>query len=106
MNRFPLWKYVLIGITLVVAFLFTLPNFYGEVPAVQVSPVRSSEQVDTALLGRLESLLKTAGLATSGVELTGNSIKARFANTDLQIAAKDALQSGLGDRYTVALNLV
>ncbi len=106
MNRFPLWKYVLIGITLVVAFLFTLPNFYGEVPAVQVSPVRSSEQVDTALLGRLESLLKTAGLATSGIELSGNSIKARFANTDLQIAAKDALQSGLGDRYTVALNLV
>ncbi|HQT30127.1 MAG TPA: protein translocase subunit SecD [Thiobacillus sp.] len=106
MNRFPLWKYVLIGVTLVVAFLFTLPNFYGEVPAVQVSPVRSSEKVDTALLGRLESLLKAAGLATSGIELSGNSIKARFANTDLQIAAKDALQTGLGDRYTVALNLV
>jgi len=106
MNRFPLWKYVLIGFTLVVAFLYTLPNFYGEVPAVQVSPVRSSEKVDTALLGRVESTLKTAGLATSGVELAGNSIKARLANPDAQIKAKDALQAGLGDRYTVALNLV
>ncbi|MBU2642565.1 MAG: protein translocase subunit SecD [Gammaproteobacteria bacterium] len=106
MNRFPLWKYVLIGVTLVVAFLFTLPNFYGEVPAVQVSPVRSSEQVDTALLGRIESTLKAAGLATSGIELAGNSIKARFANPDAQITAKDALQAGLGDGYTVALNLV
>ncbi|MBS1146280.1 MAG: preprotein translocase protein SecD [Proteobacteria bacterium] len=106
MNRFPLWKYVLIGFTLVVAFLYTLPNFYGEVPAVQVSPVRSSEKVDTALLGRVESTLKTAGLATSGVELAGNSIKARFTNPDAQIKAKDALQAGLGDRYTVALNLV
>ncbi|OGU21614.1 MAG: protein-export membrane protein SecD [Hydrogenophilales bacterium RIFOXYD1_FULL_62_11] len=106
MNRFPLWKYVLIGVTLVVAFLFTLPNFYGEVPAVQVSPVRSSEQVDTALLGRVESTLKAAGLASSGIELAGNSIKARFANPDAQITAKDALQAGLGDGYTVALNLV
>jgi len=71
------------------------------VPAVQVSPVRSSEKVDTALLGRVESTLKTAGLATSGVELAGNSIKARFTNPDAQIKAKDALQAGLGDRYTV-----
>jgi len=106
MNRFPLWKYVLIGITLVVAFLYALPNFFGEVPAVQVSPVRTSEKVDAALLGRVESTLKTAALATSGVELAGNSIKARFVSTDMQIKAKDALQSTLGDRYTVALNLV
>ena len=55
MNRFPLWKYVLIGVTLVIAFLYTLPNFFGEVPAVQVSPIRSTEKVDAALLGRVES---------------------------------------------------
>jgi len=106
MNRYPLWKYLLIGVTLVVAFLYTLPNFFGEVPAVQVSPVRTSETVDTALLGRVEALLKTASLPTSGVELAGNSIKARFASTDVQIRAKDVLQNGLGERYTVALNLV
>jgi preprotein translocase subunit SecD len=106
MNRFPLWKYVLIGITLVIAFLYTLPNFYGEVPAVQVSPVRSSEKVDAALQGKIEAALKTAGLATTGAELTNNSVKVRFANTDTQIKAKDALQAALGERYTVALNLV
>ena len=106
MNRYPLWKYLLIGVTLVVAFLYTLPNFFGEVPAVQVSPVRTSEEVDTALLGRVEALLKTAALPASGVELAGNSIKARFASTDVQIRAKDVLQNGLGERYTVALNLV
>jgi len=106
MNRFPLWKYILIGFTLVVAFLYTLPNFFGELPAVQVSPVRTTEKVDTALLGKVESLLKASNIATSGVELAGNSIKTRFASTDVQIKAKDVLQNGLGERYTVALNLV
>lgn len=106
MNRFPLWKYVLIGITLVVAFLYALPNFFGQVPAVQVSPVRTTEKVDTALLGQVESLLKASSLAPSGMELADNSIKARFASTDLQIKAKDVLENGLGERYTVALNLL
>ncbi len=106
MNRFPLWKYIVIGITLVVAFLYTLPNFFGEVPAVQISPVRTTEKVDTALLGQVESLLKASNVAASGMELAGNSIKARFASTDVQIKAKDVLQNGLGERYTVALNLV
>jgi len=106
MNRFPLWKYVLIGITLVVAFLYTLPNFFGEVPAVQVSPVCTSEKVDTALLGQVESALKAAQVAYNAVELAGNSIKVRLASTDVQIKAKDVLQNNLGERYTVALNLV
>jgi preprotein translocase subunit SecD len=106
MNRFPLWKYVLIGITLVVSFLYTLPNFFGEVPAVQLSPLRTTEKVDTALLGQVGAALKKAQLPYSGLELAGNSVKVRFASTDLQIKAKDVLQTSLGDRYTVALNLV
>ena len=106
MNRFPLWKYVLIGFTLVAAFLYTLPNFFGEVPAVQLLPLRAAEKVDTALLGQVESALKTANVAYSGMEMTGNSIKVRLANTDLQIKAKDVLQTSLGERYSVALNLV
>ena len=106
MNRFPLWKYVLIGFTLVVAFLYTLPNFFGEVPAVQLSPLRSAEKVDTTLLGQVETTLKAANLSYTGVELAGNSVKVRLASTDLQIKAKDVLQTSLGDRYTVALNLV
>ncbi|MBT9591564.1 MAG: protein translocase subunit SecD [Thiobacillus sp.] len=106
MNRFPLWKYVLIGFTLVVSFLYTLPNFFGEVPAVQLLPLRAAEKVDTALLGQVESALKTANVAYSGMEMTGNSIKVRLASTDLQIKAKDVLQTSLGERYSVALNLV
>jgi preprotein translocase subunit SecD len=106
MNRFPLWKYLVIGLTLVIAFLYTLPNFFGEVPAVQVSPVRTSEQANTALLGRVESLLKASNVPATRLELVGNSIKARFSSTDVQIKAKDVLQNGLGGRYTVALNLV
>lgn len=106
MNRYPLWKYIVIGITLVVAFLYTLPNFFGEVPAVQVSPVRTTEKADMALLGQAEAALKAAGIAYHGVELAGNSIKVRLASTDVQIKAKDVLQNALGSRYTVALNLV
>ncbi len=106
MNRFPLWKYLVIGITLLVAFVYTLPNFFGEVPAVQVSPIRTTEKADTALLGQVEALLKAANISTSGMELSGNSVKARFASTDVQIKAKDVLQNGLGNRHTVALNLV
>ncbi len=106
MNRFPLWKYVLIGFTLVAAFLYALPNFFGQVPAVQVSPVRTTEKVDTVLLAQMESLLKASNVAYIGMELAENSIKARFASTDLQIKAKDMLETGLGERYTVALNLL
>ncbi len=106
MNRFPLWKYVLIGFTLVISFLYTLPNFFGEVPAVQLLPLRATEKVDTVLLGQVESALKTANVAYSGMEMAGNSIKVRLASTDLQIKAKDVLQTSLGERYSVALNLV
>ncbi|MFZ5574418.1 MAG: protein translocase subunit SecD [Pseudomonadota bacterium] len=106
MNRFPLWKYLLIGFTLVVAFLYTLPNFFGEMPAVQVSPLRATEKADTALLEKIETRLKAAGIAPSGIELAGNSVKVRFASTDVQIQAKDILQNGLGENYSVALNLV
>jgi len=106
MNRFPLWKYLLIGFTLVVAFLYTLPNFFGEMPAVQVSPLRTTEKADTALLEKIETQLKAARIAPSGIELAGNSVKVRFASTDVQIQAKDVLQNGLGENYSVALNLV
>jgi preprotein translocase subunit SecD len=106
MNRYPLWKYALIAFTLVIGFLYTLPNFFGEVPAVQISPVRASAKTDTALLARIEKTLKDNGVAYSGEELKGNSIKLRLATTDLQLKAKDLLAASLGDQYSVALNLV
>lgn len=106
MNRFPLWKYVIIAIALVVAFIYTLPNFFGEVPAVQVSPARTTDRADLTLLESAENAVGAANLVHTGAELSGNTVKLRFADTDDQIKAKDVLEAALGERYTVALNLV
>ncbi len=106
MNRYPLWKYLVIGAALLISFVYTLPNFFGEVPAVQVMPVRTTEKVDTGLMQRVESSLTAAGIASIGVAMDERGVKARFAGTDVQIKAKDALQAALGPGYTVALNLL
>jgi preprotein translocase subunit SecD len=106
MNRYPLWKYVLIGAALVVALIYTLPNFFGEVPAVQVSPVRATLKVDTALRARVEDILGKNATQAQAVVLDPTSVKARFEDTDTQLRAKDVLQSALGDDYVVALNLL
>ncbi len=106
MNRYPLWKYLLILAVLVAGFIYTLPNFFGESPAVQILPLRASMKADVALLGRVEAALKTANLHADRVTLEGASIKARFADTDLQLKAKDLLKNELGEDYVVALNLL
>ena len=106
MNRYALWQYLIIVISLILGLLYTLPNFYGESPAVQISPLRSSVSADSALLQRVEDTLKKDGLITDGLLLEGNSIKARFMDTDTQIKAKDLLESTLGNDYIIALNLL
>jgi preprotein translocase subunit SecD len=106
MNRYPLWKYILIGVALLVALIFTLPNFFGEVPAVQVSPVRSTLKADNSLLARVAEILQKNKITPDGVFLDQQSVKARFEDTEAQLRAKDALQSALGDDYVVALNLL
>jgi preprotein translocase subunit SecD len=106
MNRYPLWKYALIAATLVIAFIYALPNFYGEVPAVQLSPVRAAEKVDNALLARAEAALKAQGIPYTAAEIAGNTVRIRFTSPEVQLKAKDVLQGALGDGYTVALNLV
>ncbi|HEU0233595.1 MAG TPA: protein translocase subunit SecD [Gallionella sp.] len=106
MNRYPLWKYLLILAVLLAGLIYALPNFYGESPAVQVSPLRASLKADAALRERVEKTLKAASLNTEVVALDGNSIKARFADTDSQLKAKDVLISQLGEDYMVALNLL
>jgi len=106
MNRYPLWKYLLILSVLLAGLIYTLPNFYGESPAVQVSPLRASLKADAALLERVEQALKTANLVPEVVALDGSSVKARFADTDSQLKAKDLLAARLGDDYMVALNLL
>ncbi len=106
MNRYPLWKYLLILAVVIVGLVYTLPNFYGEVPAVQVSPLRSNLKVDAALMERVEDALKKAGLAPEGVALDATSVKARLSTTEDQLKAKDVVQAALGDDYVVALNLL
>src|SRR5689334_2307811 len=106
MNRYPAWKYVLIGIALAFGLLYTLPNFFPEVPAVQVSSSKSTVKIDNALLGTVEDALKAAGIAYRGAELDPVGIKVRFSDPDTQLKAKDALQAKLGDNYIVALNLL
>ncbi|MGC1816822.1 MAG: protein translocase subunit SecD [Casimicrobiaceae bacterium] len=106
MNRYPLWKYIVIAVALVVGMLYTLPNFFPEVPAVQISSSKSAIKIDNALLGTIEDTLKSANIAYRGTELDPVGIKVRFNDYDTQLRAKDLLQSKLGDNYIVALNLL
>lgn len=106
MNHYPLWKNLLVLAALVLGFIYTLPNFYGEAPAVQVLPLRSNLKADAALLARVEGALKAAQLNPEAMSLDATSVKARFNDTDSQIKAKDVLHAQLGDDYVVALNLL
>ena len=115
MNRYPLWKYIVIAVALLIGGLYSLPNFYGEAPAVQVSSAKPTTKVDLATQSRVEKILADADIGSTGVffESTGNvgSIKIRFNNTDIQLRARDVLQQKLNidqndPSYTVALNLL
>ncbi|MBN9124112.1 MAG: protein-export membrane protein SecD [Nitrosospira sp. 56-18] len=106
MNRYPAWKYLIIAVAILLGLIYTLPNFYGESPAVQVSPLRTAAKADTALLQRVEDTLKKANIVPDGVFLDASGVKARFSDTDMQIRARDTLQSVLGNGYMVALNLL
>ena len=111
MNRYPLWKYAVLGVALIVALLYTLPNFYGEAPAVQVSSGKATVKVEAAMVERVQQTLQAAGLQPDFVQFEGNSVRARFSDTDTQLKAKDAISAALNPdpadpRYIVALNLV
>jgi len=106
MNRYPLWKYILILTALLFGAVYAMPNFFGESPAVQVSPTKSDGKVDPALLGQVETVLKANQLTYDAVFLDPTGVKVRFSDTDTQIKAKDVLASKLGRDYVVALNLL
>ncbi len=106
MNRYSLWQYILIAVALVFGLVYTLPNLYGEVPAVQVSPLRSSQKADAALMGGVEEALRKGGIAANGVFLDSTSVKVRLADTETQLKAKDLLQAQFGQDHVVALNLL
>ncbi len=111
MNRYPLWKYAILVIALLLGAIYTLPNFFGEAPAVQVSSGKATVKVDNATLQRVEQALQGAGLTPTQLALEGNSVRARFDTTDNQLKAKDAISRALipdpaEPSYVVALNLV
>ncbi|CAD5375238.1 SecYEG protein translocase auxillary subunit [Rubrivivax sp. A210] len=111
MNRYPWWKYAMLGVALLIGLLYTLPNLYGEAPAVQVSGAKSTVKVDAAMIERVRQIVQAAGLKPDFVQFDGNSVRARFSDTDNQIKAKDAISKALNPdpadpRYIVALNLV
>ena len=111
MNRYPLWKYAILGVALLIGLLYTLPNFYGEAPAVQVSGGKATVKVEAAMIDRVQQVLQAAAIKPDLVQFDGNSVRARFADTDTQIKAKDAIAKALNPdpadpRYIVALNLI
>ncbi|HSC81448.1 MAG TPA: protein translocase subunit SecD [Chitinolyticbacter sp.] len=111
MNRYPLWKYITVAIALVLGFVYTLPNFFGESPAVQVSSAKATIKVDDKARARVEDALKTAGITHDGMQLDLNGVKTRFKDTDTQLKAKDILEKTFNPdttdpQYVVALNLL
>ncbi|RYF06154.1 MAG: protein translocase subunit SecD, partial [Comamonadaceae bacterium] len=111
MNRYPVWKYAILVIVLLVGALYTLPNFFGEAPAVQVSSAKATIKVDTTVQQRVEDALKAAGVTPDSVVFEGTSVRARFDTPDSQLKAKDAIERALipdasDPPYIVALNLV
>src|SRR6266568_8940916 len=116
MNRYPLWKYVVIAVALVIGIVYTLPNFFPEAPAVQVSTSKSNIKIDTSTLQMVEDALKGANIPYSGVSLEattsgGSVVNARLGDPDTQLKARDALQAKLNpdpknESYIVALNLL
>jgi preprotein translocase subunit SecD len=105
MNKYPAWKYLLIALALAVAFLYTVPNFFGEMPAVQVSGLRTLK-ADANTRSAVEEALKAAQIETAGILLEGDALRVKFKDTDTQLKARDVIQQKVGEGYIAALNLV
>ncbi|MDH0370983.1 protein translocase subunit SecD [Comamonas aquatica] len=111
MNRYPVWKYAILVVALLIGVIYTLPNFFGEAPAVQVSSAKSTVKVDEGVLARVQSALQAASLSPDILSLEGTSVRARFNTPDEQLKAKDVIERALitdasDPTYIVALNLV
>ncbi|HVL58656.1 MAG TPA: protein translocase subunit SecD [Burkholderiaceae bacterium] len=111
MNRYPIWKYAIIAIALVLGFIYSLPNFFPDAPAVQISSARATVQADAATLTRAEQALKQAGISHTGAVIEPTGIRIRFVDTDTQLRARDVIARTLNpdpsdEPYIVALNLL
>ncbi|MDE1195467.1 MAG: protein translocase subunit SecD [Pseudomonas sp.] len=107
LNKYPLWKYILILAVLVVGFIYSAPNLYPDDPAIQVSGASTALQVNQADLDRVSKALTDAGIAVKGASLAENGKGGllRLTKQEDQLPAKDVARKALGDDYVVALNL-
>lgn len=106
MNRYPLWKYLMVLVVVLVGLLYAAPNLFGESPAVQITAAKANTKVDAALLENTENILKQENIPFEALFLDVSGVKVRFPSTDIQLQAKDALQARLGKDYVIALNLL
>ncbi|WP_160619997.1 protein translocase subunit SecD [Mixta intestinalis] len=104
LNRYPLWKYIMLIVVIAIGLLYALPNLYGEDPAVQITGARGSAASEQTL-DQIQNVLKQENIQSKSIALEQGAILARFANTDVQLRAREALLSALGEDYVVALNL-
>ncbi len=106
MNRYPLWKYLLIAATIILGIIYTLPNLFGETPAVQVSTNRQSIIINDQTEARVAAALKAPNIQTDGMFVADNSLKVRFKDTETQLKARDVIENTMGEGYITALNLL
>lgn len=106
MNRYPLWKYLLIAFTVVLAVIYSLPNLFGETPAVQVSTNRQSIIINSQTEAKVAAALKAANIPTDGMFVVDNSLKVRFKGAETQLKGRDVIENTLGEGYITALNLL
>ncbi|WP_219952736.1 protein translocase subunit SecD [Dickeya zeae] len=104
LNRYPLWKYLMLIVTIVVGLLYALPNLYGEDPAIQVTGARGTAASESTLV-QIQNVLQEQHIASKSIALENGAILARFSTPDIQLRAREVLVSALGEKYVVALNL-
>ncbi|VAX76506.1 Protein translocase subunit SecD [Serratia symbiotica] len=104
LNRYPLWKYLMLIVAILIGLLYALPNLYGEVPALQITGSRGVV-VTTATMDQIRIILDTDHIASQSIVLENNAILARFNDPDVQLRARETLMAELGDKFVVALNL-
>ncbi|OTG96189.1 protein translocase subunit SecD [Acinetobacter sp. ANC 3832] len=103
--RYPAWKYILILVVLVISTLYALPSLYPDEPAVQISGAKAGTVIDQTVIQKAEQILKSENITSHDNTFTNNAALLRLSGSEAQLKAKDALSQGLGDNYTVALNL-
>lgn len=103
LNRYPLWKYLLLLTTTILSLLYAVPNFYLPVPAIQISGASGNVQIDTAVLTKAEGALKEGNVEYFGSEANGKTALIRLHGHDQQMLARKQIQHALGDDYIVAL---